>query len=67
MAMEDVDSDLGPEFAEDIGERVSSNGEAVLSGDGPGGAGLRGIIRDRDGLGDALPKISEALKVFCPS
>jgi hypothetical protein len=61
-----VDGDVGPEFTEDIGERVSSNGETVLSGDGPGGAGLRGIIRDRDGLGDAPAKNLRSIEGIMP-
>ena len=31
--MEDVDGDIGPEFAEDVGKRVSADGESVFSGD----------------------------------
>ncbi len=51
--MEDVDGYVRPEFAEDVGEGISADGESVLFGDRAGSAGLRGIIRDRDGLSDA--------------
>ena len=64
--MEDMDGDVGPEFTEDVGECVSADGESVFSGDGTGGAGLRGIIGHRNCLSDSPAKDFRSIEGVVP-
>ena len=51
--MQHVDSDVRPEFAEDIRERIAAESVSVLLGDGSGGSRLAGVIGYRNTLSDA--------------
>src|SRR5437899_7551310 len=50
--MQHVDSDVRPEFAEDIRERIAAEGVSVLLGNASGGSRLAGIIGYRNTLSD---------------
>src|SRR2546427_4102499 len=51
--MQHVDSDVRPEFAEDIRERIAAESVSVLLGNPSGGSRLAGVIGYRNTLSDA--------------
>ena len=53
MAVQDVDGDIRPHFAEAIRKGVASDGISKLAGESTKGPSLAGIVRKRDRLCDS--------------